>query len=215
MEWFTWTPLELAANFMTAVCIFLAGRNNVHTWWTGIVASVLYGIMFFNSQLYADATLQVFFVVTGVMGWMAWNKAEPWSNTEAIELPITKVNPMQLSIYLGVALVVGSIYAMILHKFTNAYAPWIDSTVLVLSVVAQVLLMRRQIENWIVWIVVNSLSVPLFWSRDLQLTAIMYGFFWVNAVVSYIHWRRLQHNEKWMSWAKNVNTDEGIQAQTI
>ena len=68
----TWTSLEIAANLMTAICIFLAGRNNVHTWWTGIVACVLFGVLFYTSKLYADATLQIFFVVIGVLGWIGW-----------------------------------------------------------------------------------------------------------------------------------------------
>jgi nicotinamide mononucleotide transporter len=189
MNIFTWTPLEIAANVMTAICIFLAGRNSVHTWWTGIVSSVLYGVMFFNAQLYADTTLQAFFIVTGVMGWMAWKK-----RTDAV-LNVSNANPLQVMCYISFALVVGTVYAVILHRYTDAYMPWVDSAVLVFSVVAQFLLMRKQIETWIVWFVVNSLSVPLFWSRELYLTSIMYGFFWVNAIVSYIHWKKIQKEQ--------------------
>jgi len=189
MNIFTWTPLEIAANVMTAICIFLAGRNSIHTWWTGIVSALLYGVMFFNVQLYADATLQGFFIVTGVLGWMAWK-----TRSNAV-LPVSNVNPKQGALYISAALIVGAIYASILHKYTDAYAPWIDSTVLVLSVVAQILLMRKQIETWMVWFVVNTLCVPLFWSRELYLTSIMYGFFWVNAIVSYIHWKNIQKEQ--------------------
>lgn len=190
MNIFTWTPLELAANVMTAVCIFLAGRNNIHTWWTGIVASVLFGVLFFNNQLYADSTLQVFFLITGVLGWIGWNK-----KTYTQSLPITNVNPAQIVKYNIAAVAVGVVYAAILHKFTDAYMPWIDSAVLVFSVVAQILLMRRQVETWMVWIAVNTLSVPLFWSRELYMTSVLYGFFWVNAIVSYYQWKKIQREE--------------------
>ena len=190
MNWFTWTPLELAANFFTVVCIVLAGRNSIHTWWTGIVGAILYGIMFFNVQLYADATLQVFFIVTGLLGWLGWNANKILYKVDA-PTPITDVNTKTLVIMLTIAVITAAVYGSLLHAFTDAYAPWIDSSVLTLSAVAQLLLMARNRQTWHVWLLVNTLSVPLFWSRELYLTSIMYGFFWCNAVYSYFHWKWL------------------------
>lgn len=177
------TYLEWSAVIMTTICILLAGRNNVHTWWTGIIACILYGALFFENKLYADTTLQAFFVITGIIGWYGWatkRNAEP--------LPVTKVGRKTLSIYVGIALAVAAGYGFILHSFTDAFAPWIDSLVLTLSVIAQLMLMRRQLENWPVWLAVNTLAVPLFFSRELYLSAAMYSVFWVNAIVSWRHW---------------------------
>ena len=189
MNFFTWTPLELAANVMTAVCIFLAGRNNIHTWWTGIVASALFGVLFFNNQLYADSTLQVFFLITGVLGWIGWNaKNEP-------TLKITNTPKNEIVTYFVSAILVAVAYGMLLHKFTDAYAPFVDSAVLTLSVVGQLMLMRKRVETWLVWVAVNTISVPLFWSRELYMTSILYGFFWVNAIVSYYQWKKIQREE--------------------
>ena len=69
-------PLEWAANGMTAVAIVLAGRNNVHTWWTGIVGCTLFAILFAESRLYADVALQGFFVATSVAGWWKWARGD-------------------------------------------------------------------------------------------------------------------------------------------
>lgn len=187
MSWFTWTPLELAANFFTALCIFLAGRNNINTWWTGLVGCVLYGIMFYNVQLYADATLQVFFFGTGVIGFYLWKNKKSTK-----ELPITDATNKYLISSVSIALLAALGYGTLLHYYTDAYAPWIDSTVLTFSVAAQLLLMRRNIQTWQVWILVNTLSVPLFWSRELYLTSALYAVFWVNAVVSYYKWKSLK-----------------------
>lgn len=189
-----WTPLELAANFFTVVCIFLAGRNSIHTWWTGIIGAILYGVMFYSVQLYADATLQVFFIVTGLLGWLRWNANKILYKVD-IPTSITDVNPKTFGIMLGIALVTAISYGLLLQTYTDAYAPWIDSLVLTLSVVAQLLLMSRNIQTWKVWILVNTLSVPLFWSRELYLTSIMYGFFWFNAVYSYFHWNKLMKEQ--------------------
>jgi len=198
MNWFTWTPLELAANFFTVVCIVLAGRNNIHTWWTGIVGCILYGIMFYNVQLYADATLQIFFLVTGVLGWVKWLYGYEDSNSRK-SLPINYAPTKTMAIYIAVALLVTVVYGFLLSKFTNAYAPWVDSTVLAFSVVAQLLLMSRSAQTWKIWILVNTLSVPLFWSRELYLTSILYGAFWINAIVSMQHWKRL-YAEQTTTW---------------
>jgi nicotinamide mononucleotide transporter len=202
MEWFTWTPLELAANVMTAVCIFLAGRNNVHTWWTGIVACGLFGWLFYTSQLYADVTLQVFFIATSFIGWWNWaNKNIPMDVSTAgdgSELQ-DKIESMKVAYagwstvvtMAGIAIVVAAGYGWMLHKYTNAYAPWIDSTVLTFSVIAQLLLMRRNVENWPLWVLVNTLSVPLYWSRGLYMTSALYAVFWVNALWSWKTWVNL------------------------
>lgn len=187
----TWTPLEIAANVMTAICILLAGRNNVHTWWTGIVACILFGFLFYGAQLYADTTLQLFFVITGIIGWYGWvsKKDEP-------TMEITKASTKMMGWSIAGAIVVAAGYGLMLHTYTNAYAPWIDSTVLTFSVIAQLLLMRRNLQTWPVWLLVNTLSVPLFWSRELYLTSILYAGFWVNALVSWKHWINLMDERK-------------------
>jgi hypothetical protein len=69
-------PLELAANVFTAAAIVLAGRNNVHTWWTGVLGTALFGLLFAQNRLYADVALQVFFVLTGIIGWWKWLRGQ-------------------------------------------------------------------------------------------------------------------------------------------
>lgn len=185
-----WTPLEIAANLMTAICIVLAGRNNVHTWWTGIVACILFGFLFYDAKLYADVMLQVFFVWTGIIGWVGWTR---FKNRPALK--IQRVGYGTLWMAFTAATFVAFGYGWLLHEYTDAYAPWIDSTVLALSVLGQLLLMNRRVETWPVWLAVNTLAVPLFWSRELYLTSILYAGFWVNALVSWRHWVILMKEE--------------------
>ena len=65
-------PLEISANLITTASILLAGRNSIHTWWTGIIGCVLFGVLFYDARLYADVALQVFFLATSISGWWAW-----------------------------------------------------------------------------------------------------------------------------------------------
>jgi nicotinamide mononucleotide transporter len=69
--------LEIAANAVMAVSIILAGRNNIHSWWLGIVGCSLFAVLFHGAQLYADVALQLFFIVTCVIGWRQWLRGEP------------------------------------------------------------------------------------------------------------------------------------------
>ncbi len=181
----TTSALEITANLVNAGAIVLAGRNSVHTWWVGIVGCSLFGVLFFLNQLYADSTLQVFFIATSVAGWMAWTG----TGQEAVQ--VSRVRPLSLLWMVVAALLAAAAYAGILHRHTNAYAPLADSLVLTFSVLSQLLLMRRRLETWWGWLIVNTIAVPLFWSRGLHVTSILYAGFWINALVSLRHWRRL------------------------
>lgn len=182
----TWTLLELFANLATVICIFLAGRNSVHTWWTGMVACVLFMWLFFDAKLYADVTLQIFFIVTSVIGWMAWAKVG--INT----LPITRLTQNQTLKWLAISLAGAGAYGLLLHTFTDAYAPFIDSMVLTFSMLGQLLLMARKREAWPVWIIVNILSVPLYFSRELYMTAGLYAVFLAHAIWVTPQWYKLE-----------------------
>jgi nicotinamide mononucleotide transporter len=183
----TWTAWEVIANLMATVSVILAARNNVHLWWTGIIGSAVFCWVFTDANLYADATLQVFFIVTSVIGWRAWLRDQ---NGQPTPLPVTRT-PVRLLAAMIVAAVPAVLgYAYLLHRYTNAYAPFIDAFVLGASVVATYLLMYRRVETWPVWLLVNTVSVPLFWSRGLQLTAITYALYWCNAWHGWWKWRQ-------------------------
>lgn len=180
------TFLEWSANIMTALCIFLAGRNNVFTWPIGIIATLLFGLLFFEAKLYADVTLQLFFVITGCIGWIGWKK----NKFDVSKIP-QKATKQTLINFFIIAIVLALSYGWLLHNFTDAYLPYIDSLVLTFSIVGQLLLMRKKLETWLFWIFVNTLSVPLYISRDLYLTSFMYGLFFINAIFSYFYWKKL------------------------
>jgi nicotinamide mononucleotide transporter len=179
-------PLELAANAFTAVAIVLAGRNSVHTWWTGIVGCALFALLFGENHLYADVLLQVFFVATGVAGWWNWLRGDSGE-----PLPIRHASAASLFWLIPAGVLATAAYGALLKFYTDAYAPFPDSAVLVFSVIGQILMMQRRVENWAFWLLVNTIAAPLYFSRGLYLTSLLYAFFWFNALVSWRWWRRL------------------------
>ncbi len=180
------SPLELAANVLATASIVLAARNNVHTWWTGIVGCGAFAVVFYDAHLYADVVLQVFFVGASVVGWWQWLRGDHGAPLPISEPPWTRLIP---SVALGLLGTLG--YGLLLHRFTSAYAPFADSSVLVFSLIAQLLLMQRRVHTWPFWLLVNSIAVPLYASRGLYLTSALYAGYWINAIVAWRSWWRL------------------------
>jgi nicotinamide mononucleotide transporter len=179
--------LEICANIIITVSIVLAGRNSVHTWWTGIIGCGLFALLFWQVNLYADVLLQLFFILTSALGWWQWQRGD-----KGQALAITSASGPLLFAAVLLGAMTALAYGALLHRFTDAYAPFIDSAVLVFSVIAQLLLMQRRRQTWVFWLLVNSLAVPLFISRGLYLTAFLYALYWINALVSFYRWRHLQ-----------------------
>lgn len=178
--------LEVSANAVNLVSIFLATRNSLHTWWTGLVGCALFGWLFFGAKLYADVTLQAFFIVTGVLGWWQWLH---YDGLRA-ERPVTRTTARQLAWIVPASLLTTVAYGWLLHRFTDAYAPFPDAALLALSVTAQLLLLQRKLETWVFWLLANTLAVPLYAWRELWLTAFFYLLFWINAPFGLARWRR-------------------------
>ena len=178
--------VEIAANVFAAASVILAGLNRVHTWWMGIVACLLFGWVFYEARLYADVTLQGFYIVTNAVGWWSWLRGR-----EGAPLPVRRTPAGALAAMLAAGIAVTAAYGWLLHRFTNAYAPFVDSAVMAFSVLAQLLLMRRRYESWWFWLLVNTICVPLYLARGLNLTAVLFAAFWVNAAVALVRWRRL------------------------
>ena len=182
------SSLEILANAITTLSIFLAGRNSIHTWWCGILGCILFAVLFWHTQLYADVVLQLFFILTSIIGWRRWLKGQGGQ-----ALPISSVKLSTLAWLLPVGILTTLGYGAILHYWTNAYAPFIDSAVLVFSVIAQLLLMQRRLQTWVFWLLVNTIAVPLYASRGLQITALLYTAYWINAIVGWYFWHRQLH----------------------
>lgn len=182
--------LEIAANAAMATSVVLAGRNSIHTWWVGSIGCVLFARLFFDAQLYAEVTLQFFLLATSLLGWWRWRRHTP---APASDLAAGEAWKLWLAAGLGVACALA--YGSLLAARTDAYAPIPDALVLMFSVIAQVLLMRRRVESWWFWIAVNAIAVPLFASRGLVLTSVLYAGYLLNAVLALRHWRALARRD--------------------
>lgn len=181
------TPLEVAANAAILVSVYAAWKNSVHVWWTGMVGVALYAVLFFDAKLYADVVLQAFFFATSVYGWWAWLRGGKGGD----ELPITRLHTGQrVGAWLGVVAAAGAA-GWAFATFTDAALPFADSFILGGSVVAQLLMMRRKLDHWPLWMAVDVVAVTVYTLKALYLTAGVYAILLGLCVLGLRDWRRL------------------------
>jgi nicotinamide mononucleotide transporter len=179
-------PVELVAAVITAVSIWLATRENVWYYPTGIVSVFLYGWIFFDARLYAEMLLQVVWFSLMVYGWYQWLHGGVGKS----ELHVSRTPRWGWITVLTSGVVMMLVTIAIQTRYTDNPAPLVDSTIAAWSIVAQWMTARKWLENWLFWLGINTLAVPLYLSRELWFTAILYGALWVLAVVGYRTWRR-------------------------
>lgn len=178
--------LEVGAALFGVVSVWLSTRENIWSWPTAIVNVGLYSIVFFQSRLYADMGLQVIYLALSIYGWYEWL----YGGERHTQLKVTRATPRLLLTLLVLNIVTWIVLASALHRFTDAALPWLDSLLTTTSLVAQFMMTRKILENWLIWIAVDIAYVPMFISRGLYPTAALYAVFLGLAVIGYRDWRR-------------------------
>lgn len=181
----TVTWLEIIAASLGLVNAWLLVRRSIWNYPFGIAAVMLYGWIFFHAKLYSDVLLQVFYVVVQVYGWSHW-AASKLAFGEVVVLRLTWM--ARVGYVLAIAAATAG-WGWVMHRFTDAAAPWLDAGVAMTAVVAQWLLTRRKIESWYLWIAVNAMSIVLYIPRELYVTTALYCVLLGFAVWSLMAWR--------------------------
>lgn len=180
----TW--LEIIA-FVLALSMVGCNIREIHWGWPlAAISSVLYFALFWRSRLYGDAALQGFFALMALWGWFQWLRGR---RGDGAALTVSRLTRRGLIATLAACALLWPSIGLFLKTFTDTDVPWWDAFPTATSVVGQVLLGRKFIENWAVWIVVNIVSVGLFAFKGLWLTALLYTVFIVLSVAGWRAWR--------------------------
>jgi nicotinamide mononucleotide transporter len=180
------TYTEIFGALTGLICVWLTVRENVWNWPIGLVNNVFFFVLFFGAKLYADAGLQVFFFVLGLYGWWQWLHG----GQNDTELSISRTQLAVAGLLGFIALAGTAAMGTMLARYTDAALPFCDSSIAVLSLIAQWMLARKLLENWLVWITVDVISVGVYLTRHLYLTAGLYAVFLVLATLGYFAWKR-------------------------
>jgi nicotinamide mononucleotide transporter len=183
-ESMTW--LE-AFGFATGVInVFLAARVNVWNWPVGIVNAGLYFIVFMRAGLYSDTGLQLVYLSLSAYGWYEWK----FGGRNHGELPISRATRRVWALSAVSGLLMWVVLATITSRIPGTALPRMDAALTSTSLVAQWMLTRKILENWLLWIAADLVYVPMFYYKGLCLTSGLYAIFLALAVMGWMQWRR-------------------------
>jgi nicotinamide mononucleotide transporter len=177
-------PLEIIAVALGIANVGLLVRRSIWNYPFGMAMVALYFVIFREAKLYGEAGLQVFFFVVQGWGWWLWARAGGLAESVAVEWMSWRARIAALTLVAAVSI------GWAMARFTDAVMPYADAAIAGGSVVAQVLLAMRRVENWALWIAVDVLSIGVYISRGLNLTAGLYVVFLVMAAAGLIQWTR-------------------------
>jgi nicotinamide mononucleotide transporter len=180
------TLIEAIAVFLGIVCVVLTIRQHMACWPTGLVMVVLYVWIFYQARLFSDMALQVIYIFMQVYGWIHWSRGGRRDNT----LPIVRLSSRETVVWTEVAILgtVGLGYGM--NRWAGAALPYWDAFAAVLSLIAQWFLARKILESWVLWIVVDVVSIGIYTAKALYLTMGLYVVFLGLAAIGLRTWRK-------------------------
>ena len=178
-------PIEIVAAVFGVVSVFLSVKQNIWSWPTAIVNVGLYIFVFFESKLYGDTGLQVVYVILNAYGWYHWL----YGGKNRTELPVSRTSA-RLGVFLIALGAIGTaLLGTILARKTDAALPYVDSLTTSTSLIAQWMMTRKLLENWIIWVAVDVIYIGMYIFKHLYPTAGLYLVWLVLSAMGYFQWR--------------------------
>jgi nicotinamide mononucleotide transporter len=180
------SPLEILGFLTGAVCVYLNTRQNVLGWFFGIINAILYFSVFYQAKLYADMGLQGYYFVTSIYGWWMWR----FGGKTHDGVKVSGTPPQLYLVFTLIFLVTTVTWGFLLARYTDASLSYMDSALTVASLIAQWMMTRKFLENWLIWIIADAVYAGMYFYKGLHLTAILYAIFLILAVMGYFQWRK-------------------------
>lgn len=179
------SSIEIIATISGLFCVYFVAKENIWNFPIGLVNIVLFGKMFYEAKLYADMMLQGFFFILTFYGWYIWLTNRQGKRVR----PTTSLTKAQNILVFGSVLAVTGVWGYALQVLTDASIPFLDSFIASMSLVAQWLLSKKILQNWILWIIVDVLSIGMYFYKELYLVSILYAVFLVIATYGWFEWK--------------------------
>jgi nicotinamide mononucleotide transporter len=187
-NWLAENYIEVLGVITSLIYLYFSVRQSVLLWPFGFLSSALFIYIFYFNHLYADMSLQVYYLLISIYGWYHWAKGTSKNNSD--KLPVTRVKPVTAIALLIIFIVLWLSIAIILDHFTNSDVPWGDAFITAGSIIATWMLARKILEHWIIWILVDGVSVGLYLFKDMYPTVFLYFIYTVIAVYGFFHWKK-------------------------
>ncbi len=184
--WQAQSMLEVAGVISGLLCVYLAAKNIIWNWPLAIISVSIYIFIFYDNRLFADMGLQVYFLGINIYGWYFWSKKAP---TEA-KTPVTSIKKREIWLSAIAIIAFTFLLGWLLYNHTIASYPYLDSFCTACSIVAQFFMARKVLQNWLLWVFVDTIYVGIYLIKGLHLTAIMYAIYIIIALIGYLDWKK-------------------------
>jgi len=185
---FNWSIIESLAVFFSLLYVILATKENIWCWGAALISVSLYIYICYTAKLYPETGLQIFYLIMAIIGYFTWNKKskeeiKEWSEFKHL-----------------IVITLGALFSFIMgfyfFTYTDSAMPIIDSLTTVFSIIATYMVVKKVLGNWLYWIVIDLLSVYMYFHRDLHLTSLLFIAYTTIAVYGYMSWsKRIKKNE--------------------
>lgn len=178
--------LEILGFITGVINVWLVTRENIWSWPIGILNALFYTVVFARSGLYSDTGLQVVYFVLSCYGW--WHWARGTADSYPVVVRRASTSTLALLGVLGVA--IWFVLKTVTSKIPGAMMPGVDAALVATSLIAQGMMTRKLLENWVLWILVDAAYIVVFIIRGLVVTSVLYAVFLCLAIIGFVQWSR-------------------------
>lgn len=190
IEWLSNNYVEVLGAITGLIYLYFSYNRNKWLWPFGILTSALYVVFFYDTRLYADMSLQVYYVFISIYGWYFWIRGREKDREDEKELPVRSIEGKMWGILIAVTIVLTIIAGYFLSRFTNAALPYLDAFTTAGGIVATWMLARKLLENWLFWIVIDFVASGMYIYKEKYPTVILYIIYTLIAVAGYLKWKK-------------------------
>ncbi|MBE6195555.1 MAG: nicotinamide mononucleotide transporter [Rikenellaceae bacterium] len=181
--------LQLVGVALGLLYLYLEYKANIWLWVVGLIMPIVHGTLYFRSGLYADCSMQLYYILAGLYGLTVWSRGKRKGAAREPEIGHTPL-VMWMQIMVFYVAIHATLYVL-LTTFTDSTVPILDSFTTALCIIAYWMLSRKYVEQWLVWLVVDAVTVGLYLYKGIPLTAALYGLYTILAVVGYRRWLKM------------------------
>ncbi len=190
--------IEFFGTLFSIWCVWLVAKNKILNWPIGIIGTILFMFLFYQINLYADFFEQIYFLITGFWGWWAWTSP---NKDGVVGEKVVRQLPSKYQIGWGAAIALGTIILGYLTSNLNIFLPkffaepasfpYLDAFTTVMSFAATIMLIRKEVQAWYLWILVDIIGIGLYWVKGVHLVSLLYVVFLVLATKGLIGWLKI------------------------
>jgi nicotinamide mononucleotide transporter len=181
--------LEITAIFFGLWSVWCAKKDNILVFPTGIISTLIYAYLLWTWSLLGDSMINVYYFIMSIYGWYHWTRKKG----EVVEFPISRITPREKVTSL-IIFVLTVAFVIIIYLFFNKFTSWasyVDTFITGIFFVGMWLMAKRKIENWILWIIGDIISIPLYFVKGYTFTSFQYIIFTVLAIAAYLEWKKI------------------------